>query len=77
MLPPTHKIRVKGHLSIEWAGEFEGMIITCVPDGCTTLTGTLPDQAALFGFLLRLRDLGLELVDVQYCDHDTSVPSRS
>jgi hypothetical protein len=60
----TYQIRVKGHLSIDWAGEFEGMTLVCEKDGCTSLTGPLLDQAALFGFLLSIRDLGLELVGV-------------
>lgn len=57
------EIRVHGHLSPEWAAIFDGMEVTCLPDGDTTLTGLL-DQAALYGVLLRLRDLGLTLVSV-------------
>jgi hypothetical protein len=73
MSPFIHRIRVKGHLSNDWAGEFEGMNLTCEPDGCTAFTGVLPDQAALFGFLFKLRDLGLDLVDVhQYTGGETA-----
>jgi hypothetical protein len=75
MSPFIHKIRVKGHLSDDWASEFEGMNLTCEPDGCTAFTGALPDQAALFGFLIKLRDLGLDLIDVhQYMDGETVFP---
>jgi hypothetical protein len=35
--------------------------VVCQPDGNTRITGELSDQAALFGLLLRLRDLGLSL----------------
>ena len=59
-----YEIRVHGHLSTEWRVAFDGMEITCLADGDTTLTGFLPDQAALYGLLLRLRDLGLTLVSV-------------
>lgn len=59
-----YEIRVRGHLPPEWAAVFEGMEITCLPDGQTALTGLFPDQAALYGLLLRLRDLGLMLVSV-------------
>lgn len=31
----------------------------------TVLTGTFPDQAALYGFLQRLRAFGLEVVEVR------------
>ena len=59
-----YEIRVHGHLSPEWAAVFEGMEITCLSDGDTALTGLVPDQAALYGLLLRLRDLGLTLVSI-------------
>lgn len=58
------EIQVRGHLSSEWTAVFEGMEITCLPDGDTALIGFLPDQAALYGLLLLLRDLGLTLVSV-------------
>ncbi|MCP4932798.1 MAG: hypothetical protein GY927_01030 [bacterium] len=61
----TFCIRVEGHLDktwSEWLGEME---MTYLPDGSTTLVGSLPDQAALFGLLIKLRDLGVSLLDVK------------
>ncbi len=63
-----YEIRVHGHLSPEWTAVFEGMKICCLEDGDTTLTGPLPDQSALYGLLLHLRDLGLTLVSVNPAD---------
>jgi hypothetical protein len=40
------------------------MTVQCQPDGTTTLSGPVRDQAALHGLLLKVRDLGLSLVSV-------------
>jgi hypothetical protein len=40
------------------------MSITCTPEGETLLRGEVPDQAALYGLLIKLRDLGLPLIEV-------------
>jgi hypothetical protein len=58
------EIRVKGHLSQDWSEWLEGMRITHTPDGETVLAGPLRDQAALFGVLMKVRDLGLVLIAV-------------
>lgn len=62
--PVVYQIRIKGHLGHSWAGWFEGMIITLEADGDTLLTGPVVDQAALYGLLKKVRDLGLPLVSV-------------
>jgi hypothetical protein len=59
-----YEIVVSGHLSSKWAAVFEGMQVICQPGGNTLITGTLPDQAALFGLLRLLNDLGLQLISV-------------
>jgi hypothetical protein len=61
---PVYEIRVKGAVGRTLAGEFQPL----VPSTQTVLRGTLPDQAALHGVLDRIRDLGLELVDVRQVD---------
>ena len=37
-----------------------------VDQGITTLTGTVADQPALHGLLVKIRDLGLPLLSVEY-----------
>jgi hypothetical protein len=58
-----YEIRVAGRLSPQWADWFEGMAITPEEEE-TRLTGPLADQAALFGLLKKVRDLGLSLLSV-------------
>ena len=43
---------------------FDPLTITRVPSGETLLAGELVDQGALFGILLKIRDLGLPLLTV-------------
>ena len=59
-----YQIRVKGHLGPHWAGWFEGMAITLEANGDTLLTGPVIDQAALYGLLKKVRDLGMPLISV-------------
>ena len=60
------EIRVEGHLDPSWAEWLEGFKITHTQDDLTLLTGTVSDQAALYGLIAKLRDLGLKLISVHY-----------
>jgi hypothetical protein len=60
----VYQIRIKGHLSRHWADWFEGLTITLNDDGDTLLTGPVIDQAALHGYLRKVRDLGMPLLSV-------------
>jgi hypothetical protein len=63
--PAIYQIRVQGCLEDRWAGWFEGMTLDRDDAGhTTTLTGAVPDQAALHGLLARIRDLGLPLLSL-------------
>lgn len=62
--PGHYELRLKGYLDDRWAGWFEGMSITLEDDGNTLLTGSVIDQAALYGLLKKVRDLGLPLLSV-------------
>ena len=59
-----YEIRVKGRLAVEWAVWFSELTMTNVGADETLLSGELPDQAALHGLLMKIRDLGLPLVSV-------------
>lgn len=60
----TYQFRLKGHLDKSWAEWLNDMSIVQRPDGTTLITGQIADQAALFGLLSRLRDLGMPLLSV-------------
>ncbi len=62
--PMIYQIRIKGHLGSDWADWFEGLTITRKVNGETLLTGPVADQAALYGLLRKVRDLGLILLSV-------------
>lgn len=62
--PSVYQIRVEGELDRSWADWFGGMMIAPQANGETLLTGAVIDQAALFGVLKKVRDLGLSLVSV-------------
>ena len=59
------EIRVKGRIDEHWSDWFEGLTITHTDQEETILSGTVVDQAALYGLLARLRDLGLPLLLVK------------
>jgi hypothetical protein len=61
----VYEIRIKGELDSQWADWFEGLSITLQENGDTLLTGPVIDQAALHGWLKKVRDLGITLVSVR------------
>jgi hypothetical protein len=59
------EIRIKGMLDASWSNWFEGFEVRTT-DGETILAGQAPDQAALYGLIGKLRDLGIQLISVNY-----------
>jgi len=69
-----YRLVVRGELDGRYACLFNGMRLEPVA-GTTVLTGDVVDQAQLHGFIERIEELGLELVEVQQLQ--TGDPSGS
>ncbi len=59
-----YEIRIEGELGDEWAGWFRDLALVREGQGVTLLTCSVADQAALFGILKKVRDLGMSLISV-------------
>ncbi len=64
------EIQVKRQIDEHWSDWFEGLTITHTGQGETILAGSVADQAALYGLLSKLRDLGLQLLSVTRTEPD-------
>ena len=76
----VYEIRVQGELDEGWTDWFgDGQRVSALDiraeRGVTTLTGQVADQPALFGLLLKIRDLSLALLSVNLVEggHPLSV----
>ena len=76
-MPTYYQIKIKGHLEDRWSDWFDNLTITNVANGEAILSGPLPDQAALHGVLIKIRDLGLPLVAVATIATDESKSKQS
>ena len=63
------RIRVKGHLSGRWADWFDRLEIENEPNGEAVLSGYLPDQAAIYGVLRRMSNLGVALISLNCAEY--------
>jgi hypothetical protein len=65
------RICIKEPIDQSWQDWFEGLQIKREGTGTTTLEGELRDQAALYGVLFTIRQLGLTLLS---CETDEAHP---
>lgn len=65
------EIVVKGHLDMDWSEWLEGLTITHNDQGETIISGPIRDQAAFYGLLTKVRDIGLLLISVKYKADDS------
>jgi hypothetical protein len=78
-MPVQYRLRLQGRVSADWsdwlddaAKSFEGESLGTV----TIVTGTVPDQSALFGLLTFIRDLGVPLISVEAFQWPAGVPDQ-
>lgn len=73
--PVVYEFQIQGRIDAEmaaWMGNFNITLVKSTTTSgaqsgstITVLTGAVIDQAALFGILNRIRDLGLKLISVK------------
>jgi hypothetical protein len=63
-----YELRVNGVLDSSWSAWFDGLQVSSDDRGQTVIAGPVADQAALHGLLAKVRDLGLELLEVRRID---------
>ncbi len=68
------EITVKKRIDFNWSEWFENMAIRHTERDETILCGTVVDQAALYGLLAKLRNLGLALVSVHSVEIEPASP---
>ena len=59
----TYEVRISGLVREDVLRDFGDVSVTTT-DASTVLSGSVSDQAALLGWLERLRALGLEVIEV-------------
>lgn len=67
----TYEIRIKGHLDSRWADWFGDLTLTQQSDGTTVLSGPVVDQAALYGVLTKIHNLGMPLLELHRLSDET------
>jgi hypothetical protein len=58
------EIHIKGTIEAQWSEWFGGLTISPSDPNETILSGQVLDEAALYGIISRLRDLGLKLTSL-------------
>jgi hypothetical protein len=60
------EIRIEGCLEPEWTEWFAGLTLSHSARDTTLISGEVVDQAALYGLIGKLRDLGVRLVSITF-----------
>jgi prephenate dehydratase len=70
------EIRIEGQLDEHWAEWLGDLTIRRSEQNETLLSGFFPDQAALYGLIGKLRDLGISLISVNSRPAESEVNSQ-
>ncbi len=60
------EMRVKGRMDEHWSEWFQDFEILASEENETIMSGEVKDQAALYGLIAKMRDLGLTLISVNF-----------
>jgi hypothetical protein len=66
------EIKINGHLSYQRSKSFVGLQVAHLANGETLISGEIKDQAQLFGILVRIRDMGIPLLSVNFLQSKSS-----
>ena len=78
--PATYELRVDARLGPESAAWFEDMTLTVDESTLpvqTIIQGSVRDEAALYGLISRIRDLGLTLSSVKRIERESAVKVKT
>jgi len=64
--PAAYRLCLQGRVSASWQDWLKDVSINQTEDNQTVITGIVRDQAALFGLLSYVRDLGVPLISVEF-----------
>jgi hypothetical protein len=64
-----YEIVIRGYIGDAWFAE---LTVIKKPDFSTMLRGQLTDQAALYGVLRKINDLGIDLISVNLIEEKTN-----
>jgi hypothetical protein len=70
------EIRIEGCLDLQWAEWFEGFTLKHTSNRETILAGEVADQAAFYGLIGKLRDLGVRLLAINLDKEECEIPFR-
>ncbi len=62
---PMIRMKVRGALGKDWSEWFGGLRLSHDENGDTLVVGQVDDDAAVYGMIARVRDLGMGLLRVE------------
>ena len=70
------EIRIKGQIDRGWSEWIGGLAISYTEQGDTVLTGQVRDQAALYGLLEKLSNVGMQLLSFSFQETVAATPKE-